>query len=411
MRLLYNIAIYLYNGIIIVASPFNRKAARWITGRRGWKRDLKEKVKNHNRIIWFHCSSLGEFEQGRPVIEMIREKYSDCSILLTFFSPSGYEIRKNSPLADIVSYLPSDRPGNARAFLDIVQPEAVFFVKYEFWSNFITGVSRRSVPLYLISAIFRPEQYFFRWYGGFFRSILGKFTHVFVQDERSFELLAGIGISRVTITGDTRFDRVSAIASAAKNLPLIEAFSNGERVLIAGSSWSREEEILTGYINDHPDSLKWIFAPHEISPANIERLEARLKVKTARYSDAGKDLSEARVLIIDNIGILSSAYRYGSLAVIGGGFGKGIHNILEAACWGIPVLFGPNHSRFREALDLLDRKAAFCFRDYGEFKALLEALLHDNKLLESASRAAENYIRSNIGATGKIIELTFENRY
>jgi 3-deoxy-D-manno-octulosonic-acid transferase len=404
MGVLYSIIIFILTWLIHLAALFNNKARLWVDGRKGWEKDLKAKFEGDKDTIWVHCASLGEFEQGRPVIEMLKEKLPGRKILVTFFSPSGYEIMKSWPIADHICYLPADTPGNASRFLEIVHPEIVIFIKYEFWNNFIAAIYKRRIPLYLVSAIFRPGQYFFRWYGGFYRKQLKKFRKIFVQDQDSFELLKSIGIGNVITSGDTRIDRVAQIANSAKVIPLIERFMGDEKVFIAGSSWPADEEIITGYINDNPGRMKWIFAPHEIDPSNIRRMESILKVKSARYSDGGADLNEARVLIIDNIGILSSSYRYAYIAAVGGGFGKGIHNILEPACWGIPVLFGPDHKKFREAIELLGRGGAFTFRNRNEFYDIIEMLLSDIDFYKNAAGTSKKYITENRGVTSKIID-------
>jgi 3-deoxy-D-manno-octulosonic-acid transferase len=411
MRFIYSLAIVVYTSLIHAAAVINSKARMWVRGRQGWKRELKRRFPGGEKIIWVHCASLGEFEQGRPVIEMLREKAPDYKILLTFFSPSGYEIRKDWPFADHVCYLPADTPRNASAFTRIVDPEMVLFIKYEFWNNYITALHRREKPVYLISAIFRPGQIFFRWYGGFFRSLLKMYSHIFVQDTESKEMLSKIGILGVTVAGDTRFDRVRQIASQAKAIPRIETFASGEKIFMAGSSWKPDEEIIAEYINNFPGRMKWIFAPHEIDNPNIVKLERLLKVKHARFSDEDNDIADARVLIIDNIGILSSAYRYASVALVGGGFGKGIHNILEPACWGLPVLFGPNHQKFREAKDLLNAGGAFAFNNFEEFRYILDRLLDDGQFHQTASDISARYIDDNRGATKKIGAVLVKTRY
>ncbi len=326
-----------------------------------------------------HCASLGEFEQGRPVIEAIKKEMPDFKIILTFFSPSGYEIRKNYQNADIVCYLPADTPGNAEKFVNSIKPELVIFVKYEFWYNYISVLSRKAIPLFLISAIFRKEQHFFKWYGSFFRDMLKKFRMIYVQDQNSLDLLRGIGLKNVVQAGDTRFDRVMEIAGTAEIIPQLESFRGNERLFLAGSSWKKDEEIIAEYINKYPDRMKWVFAPHEIGSENIERLEKLFRVKCIRFSEFTDESRDARVLIIDNIGMLSSAYRYAYIAAVGGGFGKGIHNILEPACWGIPVLFGPNHQKFREALELISLGGAKSFKNYNDFESILDGLLSDEK--------------------------------
>jgi 3-deoxy-D-manno-octulosonic-acid transferase len=411
MRFIYSIIIIVYTGLIHLAAIFDTKARLWVLGRKGWEKAVKGRFSSDERTIWVHCASLGEFEQGRPVIEMIKERAPGYRILLTFFSPSGFEIRKDWPFADHICYLPADTPRNAEKFVGIVNPAMVLFVKYEFWANYITVLHNRNIPVYLVSAIFRPGQYFFKWYGGFFRSLLRMYSHVFVQDTGSEKLLSGIGISKVTIAGDTRFDRVVQIAGSAKNIPAIEAFGCGEKIFMAGSSWRQDEEIMAEYINNYPDRLKWIFAPHEIDNPNIERIEKLLKVKHARFSEERSDFRDVRVLIIDNIGMLSSAYRYAFIAAVGGGFGKGIHNVLEPACWGLPVLFGPNHVKFREALDLLGTGGAFTYSDYNSFREILEKLLSDAEKYASASKVSAGYIEDNKGATKKISAVIMPDRY
>jgi 3-deoxy-D-manno-octulosonic-acid transferase len=403
MRVIYNIIIHLFSAVIYIGSIFNHKALLLVKGWKGCSELLKGKINPGDKIIWMHCASLGEFEQGRPLIESIKTGNPKIKIVLTFFSPSGYEIRKNYPGADYICYLPVDTPSNALEFISIVRPSLALFIKYEFWNNYISVLCRENIPLYLVSGIFRPEQLFFKWYGGFFRKILKKFTHFYVQDERSLELLRGIGISDVSVAGDTRFDRVTQIASTAKDLPVIENFRGNEKLFLAGSSWKQDEEIISDYINRYPEKMKWIFAPHEIDRSNIERLERLFRVKVVRYSEFRDDFNDARVMILDNIGMLSSVYRYAYIAEIGGGFGKGIHNILEPACWGIPVMFGPNHLKFREANDLIDLGGAKCFNNYEEFAFSLDNWLTDTKLYNGASGIAEKYISKNVGATKKIV--------
>ncbi|MCJ7446480.1 MAG: 3-deoxy-D-manno-octulosonic acid transferase [Bacteroidales bacterium] len=401
---MYNLGIIIYTALAHLISPFNKKARLYIKGRIGWEKNLAEKINHGDKYIWIHCASLGEFEQGRPVIEKVKKEMPHFKIILTFFSPSGYEIRKNYQLADIICYLPYDTPGNAEKFISLIDPGLVIFVKYEFWYNYISVLKRKNIPLYLISGIFRKEQQFFKWYGSFFRQILKMFSRIFVQDMRSFDLLRGIGIENVSLAGDTRFDRVMQIAGNAKDIIQIERFRGEEKLFLAGSSWKQDEEIISQYINRYPDKMKWVFAPHEIDINNIERLEKLIRIKHVRFSQFSEDFTDARVMIIDNIGMLSSAYRYAYIAAVGGGFGKGIHNILEPACWGIPVLFGPNHEKFREAADLLSIGGAKSFNSYDSFKDALDIFL-DNKILYSqAAEAAGDYVKENTGATGKIMQ-------
>ncbi|MGD0754414.1 MAG: glycosyltransferase N-terminal domain-containing protein [Bacteroidales bacterium] len=404
MKVIYNIGILLFSAIAYLLSPFNSRASLWVKGRKNWAEKIADKIKTGDRVIWIHCASLGEFEQGRPVIEAIKKELPAFKIMLTFFSPSGYEIRKNYNNADCISYLPSDTPGNAGKFIDLVSPEFVIFVKYEFWNNYISALYRNRIPLYLISGIFRPGQHFFKWYGSFFRSMLRKFEKIFVQDQQSHDLLTGIGIEKVSLAGDTRFDRVIQIAGTARVIPQIEQFRGTEKLFLAGSSWKQDEEIFAEYINSFPSRMKWVFAPHEIDKSNIERLEKLIKVKSVRFSEYSEISADARVLIIDNIGMLSSAYRYAYIAAVGGGFGKGIHNILEPACWGIPVIFGPKHKNFKEAVDLLSTGGARSFLTFDDFRRNLDLWLSDEKIYTISAETASKYVKENAGATGIIIK-------
>jgi 3-deoxy-D-manno-octulosonic-acid transferase len=403
MGAIYNLGILIYTVLAKLLSPFNTKTRLWISGRKNWEALLKQKINPENKYIWIHCASLGEFEQGRPVIDMIKKEMPENKIILTFFSPSGYEIRKNYSNADYVCYLPSDTPWNARKFISIVNPVFAIFVKYEFWDNYISVLYRNRIPLFLVSGMFRPEQHFFKWYGSFFRKILFRFSHIFVQDKQSMDLLKGIGVENVSITGDTRFDRVIQIADAAQDIPQLDHFRGKEKLFLAGSSWWQDEEIIAKYINRNPGKMKWVFAPHEIDKANIERLEKLFSVSVVRFSEFSEGSAEARVLIMDNIGMLSSAYRYAYIAAIGGGFGKGIHNILEPACWGIPVVYGPNYKKFREAIDLINQNGAKSFKSFEEFTFILENWLSDEGIYLKSSISAARYVRHNTGATVKIM--------
>ncbi|TAL61745.1 MAG: 3-deoxy-D-manno-octulosonic acid transferase [Bacteroidetes bacterium] len=404
MKFLYNIGILIFTVLVHLISPFNSKASLWMKGRKNWAGKIKDKIKPGDRTVWIHCASLGEFEQGRPVIEAIKKERPDLKIVLTFFSPSGYEIRKNYPDADYICYLPLDTPGNAVRFISLVNPEFVIFVKYEFWNNYISELYKKKIPLYLISAIFRSEQHFFKWYGSFFRDILKKFKVIFVQDQGSYNLLSGIQMKNIVLAGDTRFDRVVQITGTAKEIPLLLKFRGDEKMFLAGSSWRQDEEIIAQYINRYADKMKWVFAPHEIDNTNIERLEKLLTVKCVRLSEFNETAADARVLIIDNIGMLSSAYRYAYLAAIGGGFGKGIHNILEPACWGIPVMFGPRYKNFREAVELIIEKGAITFESFREFSTILDEWLSDKQFYLKSARSAADYTQKNTGATNIIIK-------
>ncbi len=407
MSVIYVIGIKFMSALIAVAALFNSKARFWIQGRKKIFHRLKVDIKPSDKIAWFHCASLGEFEQGRPVIEMYKQKYPDYKILLTFYSPSGYEIRKNYKHADYIYYLPIDTPKNARRFLEIAHPEVVFFIKYEFWFFFLQEIYKRNIPLYLVSGIFRPEQRFFKSIAGSSRKMLRFFTHFFVQNEESKQLLNSINLKNVTITGDTRFDRVYEITQKVKQLDLVEKFIQQNKLtLIAGSTWKPDEEIIIEYFNKTDYALKLIIAPHEIHKENISRLENSFKesLKIQKYSEATeKNIEEADVLIVDSIGLLSSLYNYGNVAYIGGGFGKGIHNTLEAATFGLPVIFGPNYLKFQEAIDLINLGSAFSIRTFAEFKEILDNLLNAENEIKRVGEHSSEYVRQKCGATEKIL--------
>jgi 3-deoxy-D-manno-octulosonic-acid transferase len=409
MTFIYNCGIFLYSMATYVASLFHQKAKLFVQGRKNWEQLLGEKVDTNSEYIWFHCASLGEFEQGRPVIEEIRKQFPAFKIALTFFSPSGYEIRKNYDGADLVMYLPLDSKGNARKFLDVLKPAKAFFVKYEYWYNYIRELQQRQIPLFIISAIFREDQVFFRnhpW-GHWYRKMLFAFAHIFIQDEKSAALLQSIGIRNFTIAGDTRFDRVAAIARGAKKFPSVEKFKGSSPVVIAGSTWKPDEELLADFINKST-GVKFIIAPHEVSASNINRIHQLLKKRAVSFSKVqNSDFSDSDVLIIDSIGILSSLYQYGNVAYIGGGFGVGIHNILEAATFKLPIIFGPNYLKFKEAVDLADQKGAFPISDQNTLNSALKLLLDDKTELEKASAICKNYVEKNVGSTKLIINKVF----
>jgi 3-deoxy-D-manno-octulosonic-acid transferase len=392
-----------------MASVFNTKARQFVKGRKNWKEILSEKVDRNARYVWFHCASLGEFEQGRPVMEEIKNRFPEYKIILTFFSPSGYEIRKNYNLADIVVYLPVDTQKNAQAFVEIVNPEKVFFVKYEFWYYYISELKRKNIPLYIISAIFRENQHFFKntpW-GKWYRKMLFGVEHLFVQNDTSARLLASVGIRNYSVSGDTRFDRVAAIAEGSKNIPVVEKFRANQPLVVAGSTWKPDEELLAAFINRNPE-IKFIIAPHEVSAANMNRLIQLLKNPSVLFSNIKEpEAGRYQTLIIDSVGILSSLYRYGSLAYIGGGFGVGIHNILEAATFGLPVVFGPNYKKFKEAVDLKSLGGAFPIADFDELEAVFNSLLHSPSELEKASLMNKKYVAKNVGSTKLIIKKVF----
>lgn len=407
MKLIYNFGIYCYKQLVALAGMRNAKARKLTQGQKGIFDYLSQHADPQDGYLWIHASSLGEFEQGRPLIEAIRKARPDTRILLTFFSPSGYEVRKNYPGADLVCYLPFDLPGNVKRFLDLTRPTQAIFIKYEFWANYLNELKRRNIPTYSISAIFRPNQVFFRFYGGYFRRILRNFTHLYIQNEQSRQLLAGIGITNVSVVGDTRFDRVSDIRLSAKDLPVIEAFAQGKKVLVVGSSWPKDEEFILDYFN-HRDDIKLIIAPHEIHESHLLFIESRLKRPTLRYTQATEaTAATCDCLIIDCFGLLSSIYRYGTLAYVGGGFGAGIHNIAEAAVYNLPVIFGPNHRRFKEAHELIACGGGFAIDSGEAFRSTADRLLSDPDALATASHNAGHYIASHTGATRLILKDLF----
>lgn len=399
---MYTIAIYLYALAVRLASLTNRKARLMIKGHRKTWRTLRDHAKERQHYVWFHAASLGEFEQGRPLMERLRREHPEKRILLTFFSPSGYEVRKDYAGADLVCYLPFDTPLNARRFVRLVQPEKAFFIKYEFWHHYIDELHRAGVPVYSVSSIFRNDQIFFRPYGRGYARVLHHFNHFFVQNEASRRLLNSLGVTQVSVTGDTRFDRVIDIRNQAKSLPLAAALTGDSRTIVAGSTWPPDEEILIPYFNRHPE-LKLIIAPHEVNEERLRSIEQRLKRPALRYSQATPESSaQADCLIIDGYGLLSSLYRYATLAYVGGGFGVGIHNVPEAAVYGVPVFFGPNNQRFREARDLINEGGSFEVTSADDLQAQADRLLADERALAKSGQAAGDYIRRNSGATEAI---------
>ncbi len=401
---MYNIIIYLYLFGVAIYSLFNKKVRKMWRGERAAIGLLREKVVSDAQYVWFHAASLGEFEQGRPLMEQMRREHPEFKILLTFFSPSGYEVRKNYEGADIICYLPLDTPFNARRFLRTIRPVMAFFIKYEFWYNYLHILKHRNVPVYSVSSIFRPGQIFFRWYGRQYSRVLKCFTHFFVQNEVSRELLHSIGIDQVTISGDTRFDRVLQIRDAAKELPLVEAFKDDHNVFVAGSSWPPDEDIFILYFNEHRN-WKLVIAPHVIDEDHLQQIISKLNRKVVRYTQATEnDAREADVLIIDCFGLLSSIYRYGEVAYVGGGFGVGIHNVLEAAVWGVPVIFGPNNQRFQEAQGLLASEGGFQIKDYDTFCQLMDRFDTDKAYLQTTGKKAGSFVAQHAGATATILK-------
>ena len=399
MLLIYNIGIRLYFCAIYIASFFNRKAKLWLTGRNNVAYEKFEKS------IWFHFASLGEFEQGRPLLEHTRKNQPERKIVVTFFSPSGYEIRKNTELADAVYYLPLDTASNARKFIDAINPGTVIFTKYEYWYHYFNELNKKQIPLYIISGIFRPGQVFYKWYGGLHRKMLGFVTYFFVQDEASKELLQTLGVNNVKVSGDTRFDRVWANAKHPKELPVIKDFKNEHKLYIAGSTWPDDETLVATLVKDYAD-WKFIFAPHEIGEEKINKLISLLPFNSViRYSQIeGNPISihNYQTLIIDNIGMLSSLYQYADVAFIGGGFGVGIHNTLEAAAFGLPVIFGPNYDKFKEAKDLIAIKGGYSINNEPELKSTVAYITEDIQRYNAVCQVVKDYVKGNTGATKTI---------
>ncbi len=418
--MIYNIVIYFVLWGIAIASLFNEKVRKMWRGERNAFKILRQQVDPTAKYVWFHAASLGEFEQGRPLMERIRKEYPQYKILLTFYSPSGYEVRKNYEGADIICYMPVDTRLNAIRFLRLVHPVMAFFIKYEFWSNFLHILKHRGIPTYSVSSIFRPDQVFFKWYGRSYAGVLKCFTRFFVQNEESKQLLNSIGITNVDVVGDTRFDRVLQIKDAAKDLPICEAFRKrqteagaaptgalpdcGYKLFVAGSSWPPDEDIFIRYFNEHKD-WRLLIAPHVIGEDHLQQIVSKTKgKKVVRYTQTtAEEAAGADVLIIDCFGLLSSMYRYGDVSYVGGGFGVGIHNTLEAAVWQMPVIFGPNNKRFQEAQGLLQSGGGFEINGYEDFESLMSRLSEDASFLKSSGKKAGAFVASLSGATGKVL--------
>lgn len=448
MTILYHTSLYLYLFASAIAGIFSRKAAKFYNGRKDLLKKIESKMAqlyvskgNTKDLLWIHCASVGEFEQARPVIEKHKATFPDVTVILTFFSPSGYELRKNYSFADAVFYLPMDTRGNVTRFLDLIKPTKVIFVKYEFWRNYLGELKRRAIPVYLISAIFREEQHFFKFWGGYFRKILNNFDHIFVQDDNSERLLKNIGVENVTVCGDTRFDRVREVTGTDTQIEPLAAFSQNSFCLVAGSTWPADEEILARFFKaeksrcdrntismentvnlsqnelSHKEGdklsklelrspLKLVIAPHEVDDSHINKIMGLFEeFKVVRYSEVKKVTAaiEADVFIIDTIGILSVAYRYGSVAYIGGGFGVGIHNILEAAAYGIPVIFGPKYQKFKEAKDLIQEGGAYSIDSLEKFSDSMLQLTSKPELLTRRGEICKEYVERNLGATSAIL--------
>lgn len=411
MRPSYHIGIKAYRLAVRLAALRNKKARLMINGQKRTFNLLREKLNPENKHIWIHASSLGEFEQGRPLIERIKKENPDAHIVLSFFSPSGYEVRKGYDMVDAVCYLPFDVLSDVKKFIDLVNPSMAIFVKYEFWGNYLSELKRRSIPTYIISAIFRESQIFFRPWGGQFRNILKCFTRIFVQNEESRQLLKSINIENVEVAGDTRFDSVADVRAAAKDFPIIASFAAGsEFTLVMGSSWQPDEEIVMPYFNEHPN-MKLIVAPHEFDTARLSAIMSKTHRRVGLYSETSvENAGKLDCLIIDCFGILSSLYRYGQMAYVGGGFGAGIHNINEAAVYGIPVVFGPKFGKFAEAHDLIAIGGGHCVHDQQEFVDLMNKMLGNKSALENSGNIAGNYISTHIGATARIYRDLFPKK-
>jgi len=413
MRVFYSISVWLYVFFVHVATLWNPKAKQWVQGRRESLQKLEDfQTQNSSlvtpdslltgyKIYWFHCASLGEFEQGRPLIEALKNSES-CKIMLTFFSPSGYEIRKNYELADVILYLPIDSKKNAKRFFDLVKPDKVFFIKYEFWANYIFEAEKRKIPFYSISAVFRKDQVFFKWYGGFMRSILKSITTIFVQDEASKKLLESIEI-KSTVSGDTRYDRVLNNAKSAQRFELIDDFTKDHKILVCGSVWSEDLKVISNGINQLENNWKIIIAPHEIKETNLDEIERHFRSKKlVRYSQLDNENNDAKILFIDNIGMLMHLYGYGNLAYVGGAFKTGLHNILEPASFGLPVIFGPHHKKFPEAELFIQNGIGFSISNEQEFNAVLNHL----KAADLHSKVIQ-FMNSKTGATKTIMRIIF----
>ncbi len=422
LRILYNIGLVSYLLLVRIAANFNPKAKLFRNGRKGLLERIKREVGHDFPVIWFHCSSVGEFEQARPIIERCRKEHGKYKILLTFFSPSGYELRKNYEFADWVYYMPVDTARNARRFVETVKPVKAVFIKYEFWYNYLHELRKNNVQVYIVSAIFRSSQVFFRWYGGFFRKMLYCYTRLFVQDGQSRMLLESVGVKdNVFICGDTRFDRVCQITGSSREFPLIKSFAEGHFTIVAGSTWAPDEQLLAGVIGNF-SNVKLIIAPHETDKERIGQVEKMFSPgKVLRFSSfdekypAGKyssseimafldeALENSKVLIIDCLGILSSIYRYGSMAYVGGGFGTGIHNVLEAATYSVPVVFGPNYGKFKEAADLVSLGGAVSVQERTHLYDIINKYVHNESMRTGRGAICGEYVRENLGATSKVM--------
>lgn len=408
MLFLYNLVVSIAEFFLKIVALFSPKIKLFVEGRKDVFTILEEKIKPTDRTIWFHSASLGEYEQGLPVIEKIKEKYPSHKIIITFFSPSGYEVRKNNNVADTTIYLPLDTKRNAKKFLQLTRPEFAFFIKYEFWLNYLKELENNKIPTYLISGIFRDNQMFFKWYGGFYRKALTAFTYFFVQNEKSKEKIEALGFKNVIVSGDTRFDRVAAILERDNTVDFIKDFKNNTPTIVIGSSWPKDEALLAEYINQTSGNVKFIIAPHNIKQEQISSLKSQITKTTVLFSEKAniKDLSNYDVFIIDTVGLLTKIYSYGTIAYVGGGFGNpGIHNILEPATFGIPILIGPNYSNFAEAVELVKLEGCIVISNAAELKQCFDHLLLDENYLKQKSEICRLYIQENKGATESIMKI------
>ncbi|MGL2987320.1 3-deoxy-D-manno-octulosonic acid transferase [Flavobacterium sp. RSSA_27] len=406
MFFLYNQIVFTAGFLLKIVALINPKMALFIKGRKAIFKTLEEKIQSNDKSIWFHAASLGEYEQGLPVIEKIKEKYPSHKIIVTFFSPSGYEVRKNNTVADCTVYLPLDTQKNAKQFIELAHPELVFFIKYEYWPNYLNELKKRQIKTYLISGILRENQAFFKWYGGFYRKALDAFDYFFVQNESSKQLLQSLGHQNVLVSGDTRFDRVSTILEKDNTLDFIAEFKNNKTTVVVGSSWPKDEEIIAQYINEYSnENLKFIIAPHNIKAEQITNLRALITKPTVLFSEKeNQSLSDQHVFIIDTIGILTKIYSYADVAYVGGGFGNpGVHNILEPATFGIPIVIGPNYSHFAEATALVKTKACIAIKNKTELSLIFNELLNNTRIRKEKGVICSEFVQNNKGATHSIV--------
>lgn len=407
MNIIYNLFVSLYGLGISAASAFNPKAKRWLNGRKDWKGKMRQAVSSDDKIIWVHCSSLGEFEQGRPVMERIRKKFPGHKIALSFFSPSGYEVRKNYEGADYVFYLPLDTKRNAKSIIKILHPEILILVKYEYWYNLLKKLQKKNIPVIVISAVIKENNIFIQSWGAWFRKRIEKITHFFVQDGDSKDLLESIGVKQVTISGDTRFDRVREIRQSSPELEFVEIFKGDHKLIVAGSTWPDDEEILTCFINQKlPDDWKVIFAPHNIDDKQVRALSEKLRKKTALYTKSDStQIGDAQILIVDTVGVLTKIYAYADISYVGGGFTRtGVHNTLEPAVFGVPVIFGPNYENYFEAIDLIQTEGAQRFKDQHDFNSKMEKLIQNEPERKRRGNAAAEYIAQKPNSSNLIMD-------